>query len=208
MNKFRANKIFSILKENYPNAKCELNYSTPFQLLIATILSAQCTDIQVNKVTANLFIKYGSPKLLSRANILTIEKIIYSTGFYKNKSKNIVSVANEIIKKHNGIVPEVMEKLVSLPGVGRKTANVVLGNAFYINEGVVVDTHVKRISNLLKFTISDDPFKIEVDLIDLFPKSKWTILSHTLIFHGRKICKAKNALCNICPVKKYCLKFS
>lgn len=203
-----ASFYFSKLLEEFPDPKCALNFETPFQLLIATILSAQCTDIQVNIVTRELFKKYPNSKLLSEAKEEEIEKIIFSTGFYKNKSKNIVSCARQIENKYGGDVPDVMEDLVQLSGVGRKTANVVLSNAFMINIGVVVDTHVQRISQRLELTKHENVEKIEKDLMELFPKKSWGILSHLLILHGRKTCIARKPKCEICSLKSKCPTFT
>ena len=178
------------LKELFPEARCELIYNNPFQLLVATILSAQCTDKQVNKVTPALFAAYPDAKSMSEAPIEKIEELIHSTGFYKNKAKNIKSMAYALVKDHNGQVPDNMDELVKLPGVGRKTANVVLGNAFQV-PGMVVDTHVKRITNRYGLTKNSDPEKIEQDLMKIFPKERWTELSHQLVLFGRYFCEAK-----------------
>ena len=191
------------LKELFPEARCELIYNNPFQLLVATILSAQCTDKQVNKVTPALFTAYPDAKSMSEAPIEKIEELIHSTGFYKNKAKNIKSMAYALVKDHNGQVPDNMEELVKLPGVGRKTANVVLGNAFKV-PGMVVDTHVKRISNRYGLTKNSDPEKIEQDLMKIFPKERWTELSHQLVLFGRYFCMAKKPNCNECKIFAYC----
>ena len=191
------------LKELFPEARCELIYNNPFQLLVATILSAQCTDKQVNKVTPALFTAYPDAKSMSEAPIEKIEELIHSTGFYKNKAKNIKSMAYALVKDHNGQVPDNMEELVKLPGVGRKTANVVLGNAFNV-PGMVVDTHVKRITNRYGLTKNSDPEKIEQDLMKIFPKERWTELSHQLVLFGRYFCMAKKPNCNECKIFAYC----
>ena len=191
------------LKELFPEAHCELIYNNPFQLLVATILSAQCTDKQVNKVTPALFTEYPDAESMSEAPIEKIEELIHSTGFYKNKAKNIKSMACALVKEHNGNVPDNMESLVKLPGVGRKTANVVLGNAFKV-PGMVVDTHVKRISNRYGLTKNSDPEKIEQDLMKIFPKERWTELSHQLVLFGRYFCMAKKPNCNECKIFAYC----
>lgn len=191
------------LKELFPEARCELIYNNPFQLLVATILSAQCTDKQVNKVTPALFGAYPDAKSMSEAPIEKIEELIHSTGFYKNKAKNIKSMAYALVKDHNGKVPDNMEELVKLPGVGRKTANVVLGNAFHV-PGMVVDTHVKRITNRYGLTKNSDPEKIEQDLMKIFPKERWTELSHQLVLFGRYFCEAKKPKCNECKIIDYC----
>lgn len=191
------------LKELFPEARCELIYNNPFQLLVATILSAQCTDKQVNKVTPALFAAYPDAKSISEAPIEKIEELIHSTGFYKNKAKNIKSMAYALVKDHNGQVPDNMEELVKLPGVGRKTANVVLGNAFHV-PGMVVDTHVKRITNRYGLTKNSDPEKIEQDLMKIFPKERWTELSHQLVLFGRYFCEAKKPKCSECKIISYC----
>jgi endonuclease-3 len=196
--------ILKRLKKEFPDAHCELVHENPFQLLIATILSAQCTDVRVNMVTPVLFKKYPSAKNLAKASLLDVEDIIRSTGFYRNKAKNIVACAQDLMDHFQGDVPQKMEELSALPGVGRKTANVVLGNAFNINIGIVVDTHVKRISSLLKLTKSAQPEKIEQDLMKLFPQNDWTLLSHLFIFLGRRICIARRPQCSKCPLKDLC----
>lgn len=207
-NRASANKIFDLLKKNYPNAKCELIYNNPFELLISTILSAQCTDKQVNKVTPLLFQKYPSAKELGLAEQYDIENIIRSTGFFKNKSKNIITASKDISLKYNGKVPNTIISLTSLAGVGRKTANVVLGNAFNLNYGVVVDTHVSRITQRLLLTENSTPEKIEQDLMKRFDSENWTLLSHLLIFHGRSLCKAQNPNCLSCFLKMNCVFFN
>jgi endonuclease-3 len=200
----RAQQIFKLLKKRYPDAHCELNHETPFQLLIATILSAQCTDVRVNMVTPTLFREYPTAPLLAKAKQERVEEIIKSTGFFRAKAKNIIGCAQSLINHFNNEIPRDIETLSSLPGVGRKTANVVLGNSFGINEGVVVDTHVKRISNLLALTKNKTPEKIEQDLMKLFPQKDWTILSHLFIFLGRKICVARNPHCELCFLSELC----
>jgi len=205
MNKKKISlQILEILKTTYPDAKCELFFKNNFELLIATILSAQCTDVAVNKVTPQLFNKYRSPDLLAKASIQNLEEIIKPTGFYKNKAKNILATSQILVKQYASQVPDDINELIKLPGVGRKTANVVLSNGFGINVGIVVDTHVKRISKFLKLTTSNDPTAIENDLISLFPQQNWGILSHLLIAHGRKICIARKPKCSICQLNKYC----
>ena len=204
--KQRATKIYRILNLEYPNAHCELDHQNPYQLLVATILSAQCTDVRVNMVTPALFKKSPTFKQLASAKPSELEKVIHSTGFYRNKAKNLINCALQVVSLHQGEVPREMDQLIKLSGVGRKTANVILGNAFNINHGIVVDTHVKRISNLLDLTMSSDPNKIEQDLIPLFPRSKWTMLSHLLIWHGRSICNAKKPRCSQCVLAKLCTK--
>ena len=205
--KDRAELIFEKLSKIYPDAHCELHHQSPFQLLIATILSAQCTDEQVNKVTPKLFHNYPDCFSMANAPLQHIEKLIYSTCFYKNKSKNIIKCAQTLTSEYKGIIPADLQKLIKLPGVGRKTGNVLLGNAFNINEGIVVDTHVKRLSTIFKFTKQSNPVKIEQDLVKLFPQKHWTIVSHLLIFHGRRFCNAKKPLCSNCLLGNLCPQF-
>jgi endonuclease-3 len=200
----RAIETIKRLKKKWPDAHCELHHEGPYQLLIATILSAQCTDERVNKVTPNLFKQYPDAMSMSKASQEDIEDIIRSTGFFKNKAKNILSASKDIQELYQGDIPQDMDQLVNLAGVGRKTANVVLGNAFNINDGVVVDTHVKRITNLLKLTKNQDPVKIEKDLMKLFPREDWTIVSHLLIFLGRRICIARRPQCDMCMLNDIC----
>ena len=196
--------VYSRLLAQYPDAHCELDFTSPFQLVVATILSAQCTDKRVNMVTPVLFSRYPTPESLARAKQEDIEEIIKSTGFFRNKAKSIIGMAGAVTDLHGGTVPSTLEQLVVLPGVGRKTANVVLGNAFDINEGVVVDTHVARVSGRLGLTNQTDPVKIEQDLITLFPREQWTMLAHLLIFHGRRVCDAKNPKCGECVLNDIC----
>lgn len=202
--KARAASILKILLKEYPSDQTALHYKNPFQLLVAVILSAQCTDARVNLVTPQLFARFSSPHDFAIADVKELEQLIHSTGFYHNKAKNIIGCAKALLEKHNGIVPETMEELFQLPGVGRKTANVVLGEAFGKIEGVVVDTHVARLSNRLRFTKHLDAVKIEKDLMQLFSKKHWYHFSHTLIFHGRKICSARKPLCAECSLSQYC----
>lgn len=201
--KLRAKKIFDLLKEEYPDAKIALNFSNPFQLLVATILSAQCTDQRVNIVTKELFRKYKSPKDFLNVSDEELEKDIFSTGFYKQKAKSIKACCKELVEKHNGKVPQDFDELVKLPGVGRKTASVVAGNAFGI-PAIAVDTHVKRLSNLLGFVETDNPDKIEMRLKELLPEEYWILSSHLLATHGRKVCIANRPKCEICVIAKYC----
>ncbi len=200
----RAKHIWKILKKLYPENTTALQYSTPLQLLISVILSAQCTDARVNMVTPALFARFNTVEDFAYANQKEVEAYIHSTGFYHNKAKNIIACCNELLKKHNGQVPPTMKELFELPGVGRKTANVVLGDAFGIIEGIVVDTHVTRLSQRFGFTVETDAVKIEKDLMPLIPKKDWFHFSHALIYHGRKICSARKPLCNNCAVNKYC----
>jgi endonuclease-3 len=200
----RLAAILPLLKKTYPEAKCSLDYKNPLQLLIATILSAQCTDERVNKVTPGLFRKYKSAKDLAAADPSQLEKEIQSTGFFRNKAKSLRGMAAAIVEKHSGQVPRTMEELTHLPGVGRKTANVVLGNAFSIAVGIVVDTHVSRVAARLGLTKHTDPVKIEQDLMQIVPTEDWTLFSHLLIHHGRQICQARKPKCSICPLLPHC----
>ena len=202
--KKRAGKIIGQLKRAYPDARCSLNYSTPLELLIATILSAQCTDERVNIVTLELFGKYRSAEDYARAASAELERDIHSTGFFRNKAKAIQGACRMITEQYGGRVPENIEDLVALPGVARKTANVVLGNAYGIASGVVVDTHVSRVSQRLKLTAHEQPEKIERDLVELVPRTDWIIFPHLLIAHGRAVCKARTPLCAECPVEPLC----
>jgi endonuclease-3 len=201
--KERVGPIIERLERQYP-AVCALEHGNPLELLVATILSAQCTDARVNIVTRSLFEKYRSAADYAGANPDEIEDEIRSTGFFRNKTKSIIGMAQALVELHDGQVPSTMEQLTALPGVGRKTANVVLGNAFGIDEGIVVDTHVKRISNRLKLTNKADPEKIERDLMKIVPRDTWTPFSHLLIHHGRQICQARSPKCESCPVSSLC----
>ena len=197
--------ILPILKQTYPGTKCSLDYSNPLQLLVATILSAQCTDERVNAVTKTLFKKYRATKDYAAAPQEQLEKDIQSTGFYRNKAKAIRGMAQALLERHEGTVPDTMEHLTALSGVGRKTANVVLGNAFEKNVGVVVDTHVTRVANRLRLTDHlVDAVKIEQDLVRIVPQDDWTIFSHLLIHHGRAICQARKPRCEVCPLLSHC----
>jgi len=200
----RLKKIIAGLEKTYPTAHCELVHESPLELLIATILSAQCTDKRVNIVTEKLFKKYRTPENFANAEISELENDIRSTGFYKNKARNLKAACRDIAEKHGGKVPQTMEELIELGGVGRKTANVVLGNAFGINVGVVVDTHVARLSFRLGLTAQESPEKIEKDLMELVPQKKWTLFSHLLIWHGRRRCFARKPDCAHCEVLKLC----
>ena len=202
----RAGTVYAKLAAAYPDAHCELEHHSPFELLVATILSAQCTDARVNMVTPALFARYPDPASLAVADRAQVERLIKTTGFFRNKAKSIRAAAALIVERHAGRVPDTMDELLELPGVGRKTANVVLGNAFGKRVGVVVDTHVARLSTRLGFVPPDvaDPKKIETRLMALFPRPRWTMLSHLLIFHGRRICKARKPLCSTCPVARQC----
>ncbi|HTW93237.1 MAG TPA: endonuclease III [Tepidisphaeraceae bacterium] len=204
VRKDRVRRILPILKRAYPNAKCSLDHAKPLELLVATILSAQCTDARVNLVTPRLFKKYPTAAAYAAAPQEELERDIQSTGFYRNKAKNIRAMAKSLHEQHAGQVPKTMDELTSLAGVGRKTANVVLGNAFGVNVGIVVDTHVSRVSQRLNLTKHADPVKIEQDLMQLVPENDWTLWSHLLIHHGRAICIARKPLCGQCPIARYC----
>lgn len=202
--KDRADQVLLLLKKYYPNAHCALHHSNPFELLVATVLSAQCTDERVNQVTPKLFQKYPTPNLMAKAKQIEIEKIIHSTGFYKNKAKSLIGLAQRLVSQHQSVVPQDLDELIQLPGVGRKTANVVLGNAFQITSGIVVDTHVSRLSQRLGLTKKTDAIAIENDLQKLIPKSDWIMISHYLIEHGRTVCKARKPQCSHCFLVEYC----
>lgn len=202
--KARAQKIFNALRTTYPDAHCELDYNTPLELLIATILSAQCTDKRVNIVTPALFKKYPTAAAIAAAPLPDLEEVVKSTGFYRNKAKNINLCCTALLRDHQSAVPASMEALTALPGVGRKTANVVLGNAFDINIGVVVDTHVGRLSLRLGLSRATDPIKVEQDLMKLAPQADWTMASHWLIWHGRRRCPARKPDCSACEIRHLC----
>jgi len=199
----RVKKIWPILRKKYPEAKIALNFTNPLELLIATILSAQCTDVRVNIVTKDLFKKYKSAKDWTKADTKQIEDDIRSTGFFRNKAINIKGACTKITEQFEGKVPDTMEELVKLPGVGRKTANVVLGNAF-ATPGIACDTHVIRLSRRLQLSDNSDPVKLEFDLAEIVPKKNWTMFSHLIIFHGRNICKARKPDCENCTIAKHC----
>jgi endonuclease-3 len=202
----RVKAIFPILKKTYPNAKCALDHTNPLELLIATILSAQCTDVRVNIVTKTLFKKYKTAADWANAPIEQIEQDIKTTGFYRNKAANIQKACKKLIENFGGKVPANMEDLLKLNGVGRKTANVLLGNAFD-TPGIVCDTHVIRLSRRLGLSENSEPVKLEFDLMEIVPKKNWTLFSHLLVFHGRNICQARKPKCNVCPIAKYCPAF-
>ena len=202
--KERAELIASRLAALYPDAHCELDFSSPLELLVATILSAQCTDKQVNKVTPALFAAFPTAADYARATQEEVENYVKTTGFFRNKAKNIRAAAHDIVERFGGEVPRTLVELVSLAGVGRKTANVVLGNAFGLDEGVVVDTHVMRLSRRLGLTRKSDPEKIEVELIKLIPRRQWTVFSHWLIWHGRRVCPARTPRCEVCVLADVC----
>lgn len=198
-----AMALLAALEELYPDPRCALMFRNPLELLVATILSAQCTDIRVNQVTPALFARYPDARTLAMADVTELEEIVRPTGFFRNKAKNILGCAKALMEKHGGEVPRGMAELTALPGVGRKTANVVLGNIFD-TPGMVVDTHVKRLARRFGWTDAEDPLKIEQDLCRLLPAKKWTNTSHVLILHGRALCKAPTPLCSNCPVVSLC----
>ena len=199
----QTSQVIEGLSTEYPEAECALDHETPAQLLFATILSAQCTDVMVNKVTKTLFQKWPDPESLAKARVSEIEKVVKPTGFYKNKAKNLKACATALVKEHRGEVPRELEALTALAGVGRKTANVVRGNAFGI-PGMVVDTHVKRICNLIGLTEESDPVKIEYELMEIVRKEDWTMFSHWIIHHGRAICIARRPKCTECVIRRLC----
>ena len=199
----KALQVLDLLEACYPDAHCALDYTGPWQLLVATILSAQCTDVRVNLVTRELFAQYPGPVELAQAELGVVEDLVRSTGFFRNKAKNLLGCAREVLARHGGVVPQNMAELVALPGVGRKTANVVLGNAFGV-PGMVVDTHVGRIARRLGWTKARGAEAVEQDLCRLLPAERWTQTSHTLIFHGRQCCRAQTAHCTRCPVAVHC----
>lgn len=200
----RAAEIYRILSETYPDAHCALDHRNAYELTVATILSAQCTDERVNMVTPALFDRYPTPCALADAEQEDVETLIHSTGFYRNKARSLIGMARRVVREHDGEIPPRMDALVKLPGVGRKTANVILGNVFGIDEGVVVDTHVGRLARRMGFTKQEDPVRVERELVRLFPRAWWTMLSHLLIFHGRQQCPARRPRCGDCPVAHLC----
>ena len=204
MKKSEAINILDILKTTYPDAKCSLDFTTPFELLVAVILSAQCTDERVNKTTPNIFSNYSTPEDFVKMPLETLEDLVHPCGFYKNKAKNIKLTAQKLVDEFNGNVPETMEELLSLPGVGRKTANVVMLEAFNKPQGIAVDTHAKRLSNRIGFSKEETPEKIEKDLLKIFPYEYLKDVNHILIYHGRAICTARSPKCANCPINEYC----
>jgi endonuclease-3 len=202
-NQKRVKEIIKVLSKEIPDSKIALNFSNPFELLIATILSAQCTDVKVNQVTAELFKKYRSVKDYAEVNLTDLEEDIRSTGFYRNKATSIQKCCRELAARFGGKVPRTLEELVTLPGVGRKTANVILGNAFGI-PGIAVDTHVHRVTQRIGLTQNEDPVKIEFDLMEIIPREEWTHFANLLIWHGRKTCIARKPLCQACLIRKLC----
>ena len=202
--KGRTRRIIDRLSREFPDAHCALDHRNAFELVAATILSAQCTDARVNLVTPVLFKAFPTPQALADADPSAVENIIRSTGFFRNKTRSLLGMARAVVERHGGRVPDTMDELVKLPGVGRKTANVVLGNAFGKNEGIVVDTHVQRISGLLRLTREKTPEKIELALLPLVPRPRWTVFSHLLILHGRKTCIARRPACGACRISDLC----
>ena len=199
-----ATEVMARLKRAHPDAHCELDYETPLQLLVATILSAQCTDKRVNMVTPVFFRTFPTAAAIADAPVEQLQDVIRSTGFFRNKARSLIGLGKALVERHKGEVPDSMDELVKLPGVGRKTANVVLGNAFGRSEGVVVDTHVGRLSTRLGLTKETDPVKVERDLMPLFPRDEWTNVAHVLIFHGRRVCDARVPKCDVCVVADIC----
>ena len=199
-----AVKIIEVLKNTYPDATCSLDFTTPFEMLVSVMLSAQCTDERVNKTTPNLFDKYNTPEKMVKITQEELERIIHPCGFYKNKAKNIIATSKMLIEKYNGIVPNTIEELIELPGVGRKSANVIMLEAFNNPSGIAVDTHAKRISNRVGFSKETEPEKIEKDLLKVFEKKYWYDLNHLLVWHGRVYCDSRNPKCNECTINNYC----
>ncbi|GAA4134909.1 endonuclease III [Actinomadura keratinilytica] len=202
----RARKINRILAEVYPDAKCELNFADPFQLLIATVLSAQTTDVRVNQTTPALFAKYPAPEQLAAADPEDVERILKPLGFFRAKTRSVIGLSAELCERFGGAVPRTLDELVTLPGVGRKTANVVLGNAFDV-PGITVDTHFGRLARRFRWTAETDPVKVEHEVGELIPRKEWTILSHRLIWHGRRVCHARRPACGACAVARLCPSF-
>ena len=207
MNRKQAVEIFELLKKQYPDAKCSLDFNTPFEMMVAVMLSAQCTDERVNKVTAEFFPKYNTPKAFADMPLEDIENLIHSCGFYKNKAKNLKLASQKILTEFNGKVPQTMEELMSIPGVGRKSANVIMLEAFNNPQGIAVDTHAKRISNRIGFSSAKEPQKIEQDLLKLFPKKYYYAANHILIWHGRNTCKSQKPNCENCCIKHLCKSY-
>ena len=200
-------EIIKKLKKAYPDATCSLDFTSPFEMMVSVVLSAQCTDERVNKTTPNLFKKYNTPEKMSKIKIEELEKLIHPCGFYKNKAKNILAASKILVEKYKGIVPNTMEELQSLPGVGRKSANVIMLEAFKNPQGIAIDTHAKRISNKIGFSKQTEPEKIEKDLLKVVPKEYYYDVNHLLVWHGRKTCIARKPLCEKCPIKEYCNEY-
>lgn len=203
-NKKDAKQIIKILKEYYKDATCSLDFKTPFEMAIAVMLSAQCTDERVNKVTPYVFEKYGTPEKMAKAEISDLENLIHSCGFFKNKAKNMKACSIVLVEKYNGIVPNTMEELQKLPGIGRKSANVIMLEAFHNPQGIAIDTHAKRISNRMGFSNKKEPEKIEQDLLKVIPKEYYYDVNHIFVCHGREICDSRKPKCEQCPVKEFC----
>ncbi len=208
MNKDKAILIIQKLKNYYPDAKCSLDFETPFQMLVAVVLSAQCTDERVNKTTPSIFSKYPTVYDFDKMELSTLEELIHPCGFYKNKAKNLKAAARTIIERYGGEVPQSMDELMSIPGVGRKSANVIMLEAFHNPQGIAVDTHAKRISNRVGFSNESDPLKIEQDLLKVFPKEYYYDVNHLLVWHGRNICNSRSPKCDECPIKDLCENFN
>ena len=206
--KKQSEELVDILRKEYPDAKCSLNFETPFEMIVAVMLSAQCTDDRVNKTTPAIFAKYKEPEEFAKIDLEELEELIHPCGFYKNKEKNIKKCAEMIVTKYNGKVPKTMEELMSLPGVGRKSANVVMLEVFGEAKGIAVDTHCKRISNKLGLSFENEPEKIEQDLLKFFNKKDYKDVNHLLIWHGRNICTARNPKCNECKLSKMCKEYN
>ena len=204
MKKSDVINIIEILKQYYPEATCSLDFETPFQMVVAVMLSAQCTDERVNRTTPSLFEKYGTAEAICNMELSELEKIIHPCGFYKNKAKNIKAAAEMIVKEYNGVVPNTMDELLKLPGVGRKSANVIMLEVFNSPQGIAIDTHAKRISNKLGLSKNSEPEKIEKDLVKIIPKQYFYDMNHLLMWHGRNICVARNPKCVECPVRDFC----
>lgn len=204
MKKSNVVEIVELLKQTYPDAKCSLDFKTPFEMLVAVCLSAQCTDDRVNKTTPSIFSRYSTPTDFANADIKDLELLVHPCGFYKNKAKNLKSAGQKIISDFNGKVPQTMEELMQIPGVGRKSANVIMLEAFNLPQGIAVDTHCKRISNRLGFSKESEPSKIEQDLLKIIPKEYYKDINHLFMWHGRNICTSQKPKCNICPIKQYC----
>lgn len=208
LTKTNAIKLVETLKQSYPDATCSLDFKTPFELVVAVMLSAQCTDERVNKTTPSIFAKYSTPEDFINIELEELEKLIHPCGFYKNKAKNIKACAKKIINDFNGIVPQTMEELISLPGVGRKSANVIMLEAFNNPQGIAVDTHAKRISNRLGLSLKSEPEKIEQDLLNIFPKNYLKDINHLFVWHGRKTCDARKPKCDVCKIKEFCKNYN
>lgn len=202
-----SREILDLMRTSYPDATCSLDFKSPFQIVIAVMLSAQCTDARVNETTPKLFKDYGTPEKMAKMDIKKLEEIIHPCGFYKNKAKNALACSKMLVEKYNGIVPNNMEELIKLPGIGRKSANVIMLEAFSDAQGIAVDTHCKRISNKIGFSKESDPSKIEQDLLKSFDKKDWVDVNHLFVWHGRYTCVARNPKCDKCSVKSYCNEY-